>query len=118
MRSVTPPGKPASISPADLRNILRWVFLLRISLCAAILLSGAFFWGEVFRGRTSVLLLAALGLSFVVSLLGWWRLRSGRTESAAYLWLQLFHDLLLITVVVLYTEGVGSAFTLLRPGFS
>ncbi|MFN2431223.1 MAG: nitrogen regulation protein NR(II) [Gemmatimonadota bacterium] len=113
MKTLTAAGRSASISAADLRNILRWVFLLRICLSTAILLTGALFSQHVFRGPSGLVLLLSLAGSIAFTVWGWVRLRSGRLDGQTFLWLQVVHDLAFITVVVLYTEGVGSAFTLL-----
>ena len=113
MSSLPPAGKSASISSADLRNILRWMFLVRICLSTAIVLSGALLWREFFGVRSSLVLLLFLASSYAFTAYGYWRLRSGRLHDPRFLWLQLLHDLLFVTVVVVYTAGVGSAFKLL-----
>jgi two-component system sensor histidine kinase PilS (NtrC family) len=112
----TLPGAAArstSISPADLRNILRWMFLLRVCLSTAIVLSGALIWHDFFSAHSSLVLLLFLAFSYVFTAHGTWRLRGGQVDNARFLWLQLLHDLLFITTVVIYTDGVGSVFTLL-----
>jgi two-component system sensor histidine kinase PilS (NtrC family) len=106
-------ARPLPISPADLRKILRWVLLLRLSLTIAIFLTGAFVWDDFFQARSSAVLIAALAIAFASSIGGGWRLRTGAVEGPGFLWAQLLLDLLVVTVVVLYTGGVGSAFTLL-----
>ena len=106
-------ARPSPISPADLRRILRWVLLLRLSLTIAIVLTGAFVWDNFFGARSSAVLIAALAVAFASSVGGAWRLRRGRVEGARFLWAQLLLDLVVVTVVVLYTGGVTSAFTLL-----
>ncbi len=113
MSRVPEAGRSASISAADLRNILRWMLLLRSCLSTVIVLSGAFVWPAFFRARSSLVLLLFLALSYVFTAYGYWRLRTDRFARARFLWLQLLHDLVFATAVVAYTGGVDSVFTLL-----
>ncbi|MBA2565318.1 MAG: PAS domain S-box protein [Gemmatimonadetes bacterium] len=111
MSSASLSGKRTPIPAADLRNILRWMFLLRVCLSSAIVLIAAFLWRDFFHARSTLVLLLFLLLSYVFTAFGYWRLRAGRFENASFLWLQLLHDLVFTTVVVVYTEGVGSPFS-------
>jgi two-component system sensor histidine kinase PilS (NtrC family) len=113
MSRVPEAGRGASISAADLRNILRWMLLLRACLSTVIVLSGAFVWPAFFRARSSLVLLLFLILSYVFTAFGYWRLRANRFARARFLWLQLLHDLVFATAIVAFTGGVDSAFTLL-----
>jgi two-component system sensor histidine kinase PilS (NtrC family) len=106
-------GTSASISTADLRNILRWMFLLRVCLSTVVVLSGAFVWHDFFRARSSLVLLLFLVSSYVFTGYGYSQLRTESFARARFLWLQLLHDLIFVTAVVLYTGGVDSPFRLL-----
>jgi two-component system sensor histidine kinase PilS (NtrC family) len=113
MSRLSETGRGASISAADLRNILRWLLLVRACLSTVIVLSGALLRPGFFSARSSLVLLLFLALAYVFTIYGYWRLRAERFGNARFLWLQLFHDLVFVTAVVAYTGGVDSPFTLL-----
>jgi two-component system sensor histidine kinase PilS (NtrC family) len=89
------------------------MFLLRTCVSTVIVLSGALLWPAFFRARSSLVLLLFLGLAYLFTAYGCWRLRRGDVGQPRFLWLQLTHDLVFATAVLAYTGGIDSGFTLL-----
>ncbi len=80
--------------------MLRWLYIGRLTLAAGIFAGALGAWTRASAGTT---LIATLGLlaSLIVTVAGlWWTEWAGRAPSRAFINLQLFFDLLLITAVV------------------
>jgi two-component system sensor histidine kinase PilS (NtrC family) len=94
------------------REILRWVYLGRLSLLAAIFLAASV--DAAGAGADAPLLTSgvALAVAALFSLASfWWTERKGRPPSRGFLYAQVIFDVVAVTVVVHLTGGAESEFS-------
>ena len=120
-RSVTSDAAPATgpraeFSPLELiepRRIVRWIYVGRLTLAAAIFLAAVFAWLQASRVNTLIASLTfASAMVFTVASALWseiWHRPLGRT----FLYLQCVVDLVLVTAIVHVTGGPSSTFAAL-----
>ena len=109
-------GARAEFSPLDLidpRRIVRWIYVGRLTLAAAIFLAAVFAWLQASRVNTLIASLTfASAMVFTVASALWsevWHRPLGRT----FLYLQGVVDVLLVTAIVHVTGGPSSTFAAL-----
>ncbi len=113
MRLALRGSEPALKQILDPRQLIRWVFIGRLCLASAIFIAALSNWSESDTSRTLVATLA-FAVSIIVTVISAlysevYRKRLG----AAFLYLQAFFDLLLVTAVVHVTNGSSSPFSAL-----
>ena len=97
----------------DPRFLLRWVYLGRLSLAAAIFVAAVVRWRQADATDTLVVSIAlALAMMFTAGSVVWTHV-ARRPASDTFLYLQSVFDLLLVTAVVHTTGGGESQFTAL-----
>lgn len=95
------------------QNVLRWIYLGRLSLAAAIFVAAVVVWRQADAIVTLVTTLAFVAALCVTAASAWWTLFLRREMSRTFCYLQLVFDLLLVTTVVHLTGGGASQFTAL-----
>ena len=102
----------ARASFLDPRDILRWVYLGRLSRLAAIFLA-ALVGATTGRADPAVQMAAAALFAAAAFSLGsfWWTERRGRFASRAFLYAQVVADVIAVTIVVHLTGGPESEFS-------
>ena len=97
----------------DPRFLLRWVWVGRLSLAAAIFVAAVFRWQQAHAVDTLIASLAfAAAMTVTVASVMWTHVLR-REASENFLYLQCIFDLLLVTAVVHTTGGSDSQFTAL-----
>ncbi|HEX6059443.1 MAG TPA: ATP-binding protein [Gemmatimonadaceae bacterium] len=97
----------------DPRFLLRWVYLGRLSLAAALYVAAVFKWRHADATDTLVASLAFAIAMVVTAASVVWTDVSKRRTSETFLYLQCIFDLLLVTAAVHTTGGSDSQFTAL-----
>ncbi len=97
----------------DPRRLVRWGYLVRLSVAGAIFVAAIFSWGEAATADTLLASLACVTALLVTAGSALYSERRAATLSRGFLYLQAAFDLLLVTTVVHLTGGLGSQFAAL-----
>ncbi len=95
------------------QSILRWIYIGRISLAAAIFMAAVLAWREADAVHTLVASLALIGALAFTAGSAWWTALRRRPASRSFCYLQHVFDLALVTTVVHLTGGANSQFAAL-----
>lgn len=101
------PGSTQSFSRSDL---LRWVYLLRITLATGILAGALYVWPKVPGQDTRLVVVMFLVAYAVTSVSFWYTHILGREPREDFLYAQVILDVVLVTGVVHVTGGPESGF--------
>ncbi|HVE77914.1 MAG TPA: ATP-binding protein [Gemmatimonadaceae bacterium] len=110
----TPSPSPVILTAyLDPRRIVRWLYVGRLSLAAAIFLAALFVWEKASSSDTRVAAIAfAATAAFTAAAVWWTELQRGRL-TRTFLYLQIIFDLGLVTATVHVTGGGESQFSAL-----
>ncbi len=95
------------------QSILRWIYIGRISLAAAIFVAAVFAWREADVTDTLVASLALVGTLVFTAGSAWWTTLRRRAATRTFCYFQHVFDLALVTTVVHLTGGAASQFAAL-----
>ncbi len=91
-------------------ELLRWVYLWRMTLAIVVFLAAAFYFQAVPPATLVILAIAAISAVIVSGLSGWHTHIRQKRPGLTFLYSQALFDLALVTVVVHVTEGPDSQF--------
>ena len=97
----------------DSRRVVRWAYIGRLSLSAAIFSAALFAWEIANPTNTRVAALMLVGAMVFTVASAWYELRRPERAGRAFFYLQTLFDLILVTAVVHITGGAGSPFVAL-----
>ncbi len=97
----------------DPRRLVRWGYLVRLSVAGAIFVAAVFSWGDAATADTLLASLACVTALLVTAGSALYSERRAATLPRGFLYLQAVFDLLLVTAVVHLTGGLGSQFAAL-----
>ena len=96
------------------RRVLRWIYIGRLSVAAAIFIAAAFVWQAADARHTLIASLALIGaIAFTASSVWFYAFRRGQTTARAFYGAQAVFDVVLVTAVVHVTGGALSQFAAL-----
>ncbi len=94
-------------------SLLRWIYIGRLSLAAAIFIAAVIEWRDADALDTLMATLAFVAALCVTTASAWWTMLLRREMSRTFCYLQLVFDLILVTTVVHLTGGANSQFAAL-----
>ena len=97
----------------DSRRVIRWAYIGRLSLSAAIFSAALFAWEVANPTNTRVAALMLVGAMIFTVASAWYTLRRPERAGRAFLYLQTLFDLVLVTAAVHITGGASSPFVAL-----
>lgn len=97
----------------DPRRIVRWVYVARLTIAAAIYLAAVFVWQSAAQADTLIASLGFAGAMVFTAGSATWSEINRRPLGRTFLYLQAVFDLLLVTAVVHVTGGSTSQFAAL-----
>ena len=113
MRPLFTSGASGIQAILDPRRVLRWVYLGRLSLAAAIFIAALFVWRNVDADDTLIVAVTfSLAMLVTAASIVWTEVRR-RTIGKNFLYIQSLIDLLLVTAIVHVTGGTQSQFAAL-----
>lgn len=93
--------------------MVRWGYLVRLSVAGAIFVAAVFSWGDAATGDTLLASLACVSGLLVTAVSALYSERRAGSLPPGFLYLQAIFDLLLVSTVVHLTGGLGSQFAAL-----
>jgi two-component system sensor histidine kinase PilS (NtrC family) len=110
----TPQNSPVALKVIlDPARIVRWIYLGRLSLAAAIFVAALFVWDNAATGDTRIASLAFACAMLVTGASAWYSEIERRPLGRTFLYLQILFDLFLVTAIVRVTGGSESQFSAL-----
>ena len=97
----------------DSRRVVRWAYIGRLSLSAAIFSAALFAWEIANPTNTRVAALMLVGAMIFTVASAWYEMRRPERAGRAFFYLQTLFDLVLVTAAVHITGGAGSPFSAL-----
>jgi two-component system, NtrC family, sensor histidine kinase PilS len=97
----------------DSRRVIRWAYIGRLSLSAAIFSAALFAWEIANPTNTRVAALMLVGAMIFTVASAWYAMRRPERAGRAFLYLQTLFDLVLVTAAVHITGGASSPFSAL-----
>ena len=107
------PGGPAPGSVTSFpsaRNLLRWLYVGRVTVAIVVFVAAAFSFRAIDPGDLVILAIAAIASVLVTSLSVWYTHVRRAEPGLTFLYAQAVFDLTLVTTVVHVTEGPASQF--------
>lgn len=116
MRSASARIVPAGPAPGSVtsfpsaRNLLRWLYVGRVTVAIVVFVAAAFSFRAIDPGDLVILAIAAIASVLVTSLSVWYTHVRRAEPGLTFLYAQAVFDLTLVTTVVHVTEGPASQF--------